>query len=359
MSFDPIQEDCLRLILQDMRRKRVFPLENPAFIEHDMDVYSQDPARLIKTDEDRSFHLTTRAAEMVDYRIPFVTDEAEIDRMSDEAEGMLREAAELDPSNWDARRMLSALVAQSNDEYVSYLLDAREEVEHDCALMVASAQDPYSREFAAVIGRNPYLRWLAAISSQALICGQYRLALRTAEESLSYAPDDPGDVRHTGMFALAKLEATRKELADYRRRHAASYALPSPRNRRPHPAEKDLDPWSLLAQMSVAYRELDYDGASRLLRILLKRSPHAAHALFYQAEFPEGVFGRVNVMPSSEDELVLAISEATPLLQEGMGAPEASSFSTWISQNDAVQDALDQQDAQLTPHFGGATGGEN
>lgn len=125
MSFDPIQEDCLRLILQDMRRKRVFPLENPAFIERDMDVYSQDPARLIKTDEDRSFHLTTRAAEMVDYRIPFVTDEAEIDRMSDEAEGMLREAAELDPSNWDARRMLSALVAQSNDEYVSYLLDAR------------------------------------------------------------------------------------------------------------------------------------------------------------------------------------------------------------------------------------------
>ena len=84
MSFDPIQEDCLRLILQDMRRKHVFPLENPAFIEHDMDVYSQDPARLIKTDEDRSFHLTTRAAEMVDYRIPFVTDEAEIDRMSDE-----------------------------------------------------------------------------------------------------------------------------------------------------------------------------------------------------------------------------------------------------------------------------------
>lgn len=154
MSFDPIQEDCLRLILQDMRRKRVFPLENPAFIERDMDVYSQDPARLIKTDEDRSFHLTTRAAEMVDYRIPFVTDEAEIDRMSDEAEGMLREAAELDPSNWDARRMLSALVAQSNDEYVSYLLDAREEVEHDCALMVASAQDPYSREFAAGIGRN-------------------------------------------------------------------------------------------------------------------------------------------------------------------------------------------------------------
>ena len=184
MSFDPIQEDCLRLILQDMRRKRVFPLENPAFIEHDMDVYSQDPARLIKTDEDRSFHLTTRAAEMVDYRIPFVTDEAEIDRMSDEAEGMLREAAELDPSNWDARRMLSALVAQSNDEYVSYLLDAREEVEHDCALMVASAQDPYSREFAAGIGRNPQ----PAMAGGHLIPGAY---LRTIPPRLAHGGREP------------------------------------------------------------------------------------------------------------------------------------------------------------------------
>lgn len=359
MSFDPIQEDCLRLILQDMRRKRVFPLENAAFIERDMDVYSQDPARLIKTDGDRSFHLTARAAEMVDYRIPFLTDEAEVDRMGDEAESLLREAVELDPANWDARRMLTALVAQSNDAYVSYLLDKRGEVEHDCALMIASSQDPYSREFAAGIGRNPYLRWLSAISSHALICGQYRLALRTAEESLSYAPDDPGDVRHTGMLALAKLEASREELADYRRRHAVSYALPSPRNRRPHPAEKDLDPWSLMAQMSVAYRELDYEGASRTLRLLLKTHPHAAHALFYQAEFPEGVFGRVNVMPGSEDELVLAISESTPLLQEGMGSPDAASFSTWIAQNDAVQDALDRQDERLIPHFGGRSGGEN
>ena len=61
-------------------------------------------------------------------------------------------------------------------------------------------------------------------------------------------------------------------------------------------------------------------------------------------------------MPGSEDELVLAISEATPLLQEGMGAPEASSFSTWISQSDAVQDALDQQDAQLAPHLAAPPG---
>ena len=43
----------------------------------------------------------------------------------------MREAVELDPKNWDARRMLTAICANSNDEYVSYLLDNRAAVEHD------------------------------------------------------------------------------------------------------------------------------------------------------------------------------------------------------------------------------------
>ncbi|MFR7797743.1 MAG: hypothetical protein ACLU37_06215 [Collinsella sp.] len=72
--------------------------------------------------------------------------------------------------------------------------------------------------------------------------------------------------------------------------------------------------------MSAAWRELDYE-APTLLRILARSCPHAAEALYFQTEFPDGVYARVNVASGSTDELVLALSEATPVLQEGLGAP--------------------------------------
>ncbi len=69
--------------------------------------------------------------------------------------------------------------------------------------------------------------------------------------------------------------------------------------------------------MSAAWRELDYEGAEHYLRILARSCPHAAEALYFQTEFPDGVYARVNVGVGSTDELVLALSEATPVLQEG------------------------------------------
>ena len=76
MAFDPIQEDCLRLILEAMRRERVYPLENALFIETCMTAFNDDPARLIVTDRDRAFHLVAKATQTIDYRFPFITDDA-------------------------------------------------------------------------------------------------------------------------------------------------------------------------------------------------------------------------------------------------------------------------------------------
>lgn len=359
IAFDPLQEDCLRLVLASMQRDRI-ALTDATAVQRLANTFRTDPASLIHTDRDRSFHLVAKATELVDYRIPLLADDAEIDHLAEQAENYLREAVELDRNNWDAARMLAAMDAPTNDAYVSYLLDNREAVERDAAALGERATDPYEREFAGDLGQRPYLRWLAALASRALIAGQYRLSLSYAEESLAQAPQDPAGVRHTAMLAMAKLEVDPAELKSFRTRHAAAYQPTAPQGRRHLNAERELDAWSLIAEMNLAYRALDYPGATRALRILMRTYPHAAETLFYQSEFPDGLFGRVNAEPGSADELVLALSEATPLLQEGMGAPEDASFSVWIAEHELVQSNLDSRIARAQAQMERAhRGGEN
>lgn len=352
MAFDPIQEDCLRLILEAMRRERVYPLDDAAFIARGMDRFREDPAALIATDADRSFHLMAKATEILDYRVPFLTDEEEVDRQEARAEDYLREAVTLDASNWDAQRMLAALEADSNDTYVGYLLETRPAVERDLAAVTEAADDPYRREYASGLARRPLERWLAATASRAVIAGRYRLALETTEEALAFAPADGAGARHTGMLALAKLEAGRQDIKRFRARHAIAYRTAGPLRRRNHTAEKAPDAWTLLAEMSAAYRSLDLGTATRTLHLLMRTYPDAAQPLYYQAEFPDGLFSRVNVEEGSQDELILAISEATPLLQEGIGAPDNACFATWLAGHDLVQRAL----GEASPAAHGRTG---
>ena len=166
MAFDPIQEDCHRLVLEALRRDNI-PLTDGAAVERLMEQFTRNPAPLIVHDRDRAEHLIAKVVEAVDYRIPFIPDDAQAEQEEAAAENMLREAAALDPANWDAQRMLTALTAESNEEYVQYLVSKCDEVEHDLALKIASAQDPYEREAAGDLARRPYLRWLAALASRA------------------------------------------------------------------------------------------------------------------------------------------------------------------------------------------------
>lgn len=347
MAFDPIQEDCLLLILQTMGRQNIMPLDNAEFIQRQMDEYRQNPDSLVVSDQDRSFHLVAKAAELADYRIPFMTDEEEAMRGDAQAEAYLREAVELDPKNWDAQRMLTAMCADSNDAYVSYLIDMRDTVAEDIAAVIRAASTPYEKEYAGDLAGRPYLRWLAALSSHAFICGQYTLALNTAMELLEIDPLDLAGVRYTAYLALAKLECSVADIKKFRAKYARAENGPAAFQRRGERGQTHQDAWSLIAQINVLYRSFDYEGASHALRLLLRSYPHCAQALYYQAEFPEGLFGRVNVEPGSGDELVLAISEATPLLQEGLGAPDSAGFSTWLSNHTLVQEALEAEDQQL------------
>lgn len=154
MAFDPIQEDCHRLVLEALRRDNI-PLTDGPAVERLMEQFTRNPAPLIVHDRDRAGHLIAKVVEAVDYRIPFIPDDTQAEQEEGAAENMLREAAALDPTNWDAQRMLTALTANSNEEYVQYLVSKRDEVEHDLALKIASAQDPYEREAAGDLMRRP------------------------------------------------------------------------------------------------------------------------------------------------------------------------------------------------------------
>lgn len=326
MAFDPIQEDCLRLVLRAMQRDRIYPMENQAYIEDAMERFTADPGQFIRTDEDRSFHLTARATEIVDYRAPFMSSDEAADSALDQAEDLLAEALELDPANHDADRMLAALRSRTDDEYVRFLRDGLDRVLDSCLELAGTARDPYDREFAADLGLRPALRWLGSLASRALIAGRYTVALDAVERCLELAPSDPGDCRLTGMLALAKLERGQDALEAFYDKHAQAFLM--------HPG---MDPWTLLARIATAYKEFAFDEATRLLTYLIDRYPRAERALYYQAEFPDGVFARVHVEPGSEDELILAISEATVLLQEGLGAPDNAPLAVWLATHPLVQ----------------------
>lgn len=346
MAFDPVQEDCLRLILAAMEREGADPSSDAAFIERAGETYRLDPAALIHTDRDRSFHLVAMAAELADYRTPFAPSEAEAEQLFAQAEDYLREAVELDPGNWDAQRMLATIRSTSDDSLIDYLIENLPAVEKDLQALIENAADPYEREFARDLGRRAHQRWLAALASRLLIAGRYRMALSYAEGALEANPLDPAGARHTGMLALGKLEVEPGELELYRSRHAAAYQdRASCRSGRLGGHRPDA--WSLITEMSLAYRAFDFDRATAILRALMRSYPHPAQALYFQAEFPDGMFSRVHVQPDGDDELILALSEATPLLQEGMGTPDAASFAVWIADHELVQAALTDQDRAM------------
>lgn len=273
MAFDPIQEDCHRLVLEALRRDNI-PLTDAAAVERLMEQFTRDPAPLIVHDRDRAGHLIAKVVEAVDYphslyprRCP-----GRAGRGSCREHAPARRRHSI-PANWDAQRMLTALTAESNEEYVQYLVSKCDEVEHDLALKIASAQDPYEREAAGDLTRRPYLRWLAALASRALISGRYRMSLEAANRSLDFAPNDPLVSATPRCSPWQSSNTPPRSSSAFAPHTPCPYLANTPLRRRPKDAERDLDPWTLIALMSTAWRELDYEGAEHYLRILVRSCP--------------------------------------------------------------------------------------
>lgn len=96
MAFDPIQEDCHRLVLEALRRDNI-PLTDGTAVERLMEQFTRNPAPLIVHDRDRAGHLIAKVVEAVDYRIPFIPDDTQAEQEEGAAENMLREAARARP----------------------------------------------------------------------------------------------------------------------------------------------------------------------------------------------------------------------------------------------------------------------
>ena len=85
MAFDPIQEDCHRLVLEALRRDNI-PLTDGPAVERLMEQFTRNPAPLIVHDRDRAGHLIAKVVEAVDYRIPFIPDDAQAEQEEAAAE---------------------------------------------------------------------------------------------------------------------------------------------------------------------------------------------------------------------------------------------------------------------------------
>lgn len=322
MAHDPKREDYQRMALR-------FALtldDDPAGAARAMAGFgrrfAQERDTLPQSDADRAFHLVALATELVDYRLPFVADDAQAARLERRARALLDEALSLDAACHDAARMRHALDAPSPEERSAFLTSGLEEVRASCEGAANRARSELTGERASLAGllaMRPLWRWLSAMAETALICGRNREAARVATELLDADPTDLSDARFTLAYALAKLEdgAGLERLAE---RYRTMPSMP--------PAD---DAWMLLARVTLAYRCFDLGAARSGLVALLRAYPGGAPVLVRQTEVADGLFARVRVAPNSEDELVIAVSEGVVLLQEGSSLTNRGSLGGWVA----------------------------
>jgi hypothetical protein len=319
VSFDPHREDYQRL---GLRFARSLDGQDPASATRAFAGFnrrfSQNRDSLPQSDADRAFHLVAEATTLIDYELPFATDE-QAEELIDKGHLLLDEAIALDPHCHDAIRMKIAAESPSFESYYDFLARTADDVRAQCEEARANARDesPERASLEADIAMRPYYRWLATQAGKAVICGRNREAIRIGETLLELDPQDAADVRFTCAIAYAKLE-DETGLDRF-----AARTKPLVR------AGTD-DAWMQLSRISLAHKRHDMAEARRLLTRLVDTYPHASAALTSQKELPDGVFARLAVAPFSEDELILAISEGTVLLQEGRDDAGRGVLGTWI-----------------------------
>ncbi len=327
MAFDPQREDYQRL---GLRYARHIDATNPADATRAFATFGRRFARerdsLPQSDGDRAFHLVAMASKLIDYELPFVSDE-EAENLIVRGHQLLDEALSLDGRCYDALRMKAAADNPSFEAFYTYLTDCAEEVRRICeerrASALATEPSDERKQLAADIAMRPFLRWLATLAEQALICGRNREALRHARAALEVDLRDGADVRFTAALAYAKLED--EQGLDELLSGALAKRCTRPSN----------DAWAQIARVAMAHKRYDLRAASEQLGELMRLYPHAPETLIRQIELPDGVFARLAVRPYSEDELVLAVSEATVLLQEGREPEGRGVLGVWVQREAA------------------------
>ena len=344
VAFDPRREDYQRLAL---RYAQSLPKGDPvaaakAFADFGRR-FARDRDTLPQSDADRAFHLVAVAAEIIDYQLPF-SSEARADKLISRGRDLLDEAISLDPKCHDAIRMRASRLSPSFDAQFTFLQEGADEVLATCQAARDAVPDDGDDERMALgrdIALRPYRRWMAALAEEALICGRNRSCIEAGERLLEHDPSDQADVRFTLALAYAKLE-DQASLDALATRYGAIV-----------PPRASDDAWMGIARLALAHKNHDMGLARQLLERLIDTYPGYASALITQTELPDGVFARLAVPPYSEDELILAVSEATVLLQEGDDKSGRGVLGSWIARTTAKlhPEALTEAQEYSTPYY--------
>ena len=320
MAFDPKKEDFDRLFIHHLIETGATEPPNPQQFNSYVAHFSDNPDTLITSDEDKAFHLMAQAVEKIDYLLPTV-NESEGKPFVLDGQKLLARACELDPHCFDALRMHQAMACTALEDHFQYLVEQEEEVHQICIEKGASAAKGVSEDFAEAVvelAMRPYYRWLAALATRALISGRNKAAISYGQKLFSLDPIDFGDIRFTLALAYAKLEDA-EGLAKLEKQYATVFP--------PRPPD---DAWMMLARLALAFKTNNRECANDLLDKLLARYKTGTLTLFIQRDLPEGEYARLNVEPYSEDELILAVSEAAVLLQEGNDFTGRGIFGHWL-----------------------------
>ncbi len=336
MAFDPAYEDFRRLALAH---------HDPAL---DADPYEQTRKAmafsqqfswgndaLAVSDTDRAFHLGSEAAVIIDEELPFLP-ESEGAIAAADAQRLLEEALQLDEHCFDARRMLHAQTSPTMDDHIHFLTDRIADVERVCWERAdrlsrnVSATDPLLFERVS-LELAPLLRWIQSAAELNLLGGRYRKAYDLARRAIEIDRADMADSRYTAVLALAKL-GDEDELEAFVRWVAPELG----------DAARD-DAWIRFARMALAWQNDRLDEASSHIDWILATYPHAASALTLQSELPEPMFARLACDPYSNDEIVLAVSEATVLLQESADESGRGPFGTFVAEHPGVRAAYSRE----------------
>jgi hypothetical protein len=334
MAFDPHQEDYQRL---GLRYAHTLPSSDPFQTTRALagfgKRFSQNRDSLPQSDGDRAFHLVVQATDIIDYQLPFIAEGAGGPLIGKVA-SLLSEALALDPDCHDAVRMKAAIELDSFEGYYRFLKDGADNVHSSCKLALASDTGEDAR-LGNDLAMRPYVRWMASLAARALVCGRYLVCVDTCLHLLDENPSDQADVRRTAALAYAKLE-DEAGLDELSSRFGISLD-----------GSLRMDAWFLLARLALAHKAHDMDAAHSLLEHCLSGYPHAAATLTRQDELPDGVFSRIMVMPRSEDELILALSEAEIILEEGRDLSDLGTLGSWIAEDPSVVAAYRSEDPTM------------
>jgi len=322
MAFDPKREDYQRLAL---RFAHTLDAGDPASATHSFTSFgrrfAQDRDSLPQSDSDRAFHLVVQATDLHDYQLPFASEDSAAMLLSRGRE-CLEEALSLDPNCHDARRMLFSPTEAAFDARHQFLHEHEDEVGAACSAAAKTAAEdaePERAKLAADIAMRPYLRWIASMAEVSLVCGRNRETISLCERLFSLDPHDAADARFTLALAYAKLEDDQGlDALVTRYSQLSPYRTPD-------------DGWVLLSQLSLAHKRNDLNAARQILGRLIKIYPNCEYVLVRQSELPDGAFARILVTPYSEDEMILAVSEATVILQEGNDMTGRGVLGAWLA----------------------------